>query len=176
MKNKSYKENLNHIKTFIFDVDGVLTDGNIMVTTEGEMYRSVNTKDGYAIKLALSKGFKVVIISGGINKGIEKRFRLLGLSDVYLGSENKLEALQDLTDNYNLNLHEILYMGDDIPDIPVMEKVGVSCCPADAVIDVKRISNYISCIEGGKGCVREIIEQTLRVQDKWIIDFKSIIE
>ena len=170
MKTKNYKSILPKIKTFIFDVDGVLTDGKILVTTEGEMYRSLDTKDGYAMKCALVQGFKIVIISGGTNEGIRNRFKALGVYDIYLGANHKLDAYQDLIDNYNLNSEEILYVGDDVPDIPVMEKVGVGCCPSDAVSDVKIIADYISHKRGGEGCVREIIEQVLRVQGKWRLD------
>lgn len=170
MKNKNYKTILPQIKTFIFDVDGVLTDGKVLVTSEGEMYRSVDTKDGYAVKCALVQGYKIVIISGGTNEGIRDRFKALGIYDIYLGAHHKIEAYQDLIDNYNLNPDEILYVGDDVPDIPVMEKVGLSCCPADASSDVKAIVDYVSHKKGGEGCVREIIEQVLRVQGKWSLD------
>ena len=142
---------IKRIKTFIFDVDGVLTDGRILLTTEGEMYRSVNTKDGYAIKLAINTGFKIAIISAGINEGVKKRFKALGVIDIFLGAEKKIDTLKEIIDNYNLNVNNILYMGDDIPDIEVMKKVGLSCCPSDAVTEVKNISNYISSKKGGKG-------------------------
>ena len=170
MSNKNYKSLLPKIKTFIFDVDGVLTDGKVLLTSEGDMLRSLDTKDGYAIKCALIQGYKIVIISGGINEGIRERFKALGVYDIYLGAHHKLDSFQDLVDNYRLNPEEILYVGDDLPDIPVMKKVGVSCCPADAVSDVKTIVNYISHKNGGQGCVREIIEQVLRVQGKWSLD------
>ena len=170
MKNKNYKTILPQIKTFIFDVDGVLTDGKVLVTSEGEMYRAVDTKDGYAIKCALVQGYKIVIISGGTNEGIRDRFKALGIFDIYLGAHHKTEAYHDLMGNYNLNPDEILYVGDDVPDIPVMEKVGLSCCPADASSDVKVIVDYVSHKKGGEGCVREIIEQVLRVQGKWNLD------
>ena len=167
MTNINYKAILPQIKTFIFDVDGVLTDGKILVTTQGEMYRAVDTKDGYAIKCALMEGYKIVIISGGTNEGIRKRFKALGIYDIYLGAHHKMDAYQDLMDNYALNPQEILCVGDDVPDIPVMEKVGLSCCPSDAVSDVKAMVDYVSHKKGGQGCVREIIEQVLRVQGKW---------
>ena len=170
MTNKNYKAILPQIKTFIFDVDGVLTDGKVLVTTKGEMFRALDTKDGYAIKCAIVQGYKIVIISGGTNEGIRNRFKALGISDIYLGAHHKLDPFQDLIDNYDLNPEEILFVGDDIPDIPVMGKVGISCCPADAVSDVKSIVNYISHKNGGQGCVREIIEQVLRVQGKWSLD------
>jgi len=130
----------------------------------------IDTKDGYAIKCALLKGFKIAIITGGRNEAVRERFKELGVFDIYLGAHHKLDAYQDLMDNYDLKAEEILYIGDDIPDIPVMEKVGLGCCPADAVPDVKARADYISHKKGGEGCVRELIEQVLRVQGKWSLD------
>ena len=167
MKMKNYKNLLPNIKTFIFDVDGVLTDGKILITNEGELLRTFDTKDGYAMKCALVQGYKIVIITGGRNKGVEERFKELGVFDIYMGAHHKTEAYQDLLDNYDLDPETILYLGDDVPDIPVMEKVGLGCCPADAVSDVKAMADYVSHKNGGEGCVREIIEQVLRVQGKW---------
>ncbi|MDB3862107.1 HAD-IIIA family hydrolase [Flavobacteriaceae bacterium] len=167
---KNYKLLLPQIKTFIFDVDGVLTDGKILIHTDGELLRSFDTKDGYAIKCALLKGFKVVIITGGRNEAVRERFKELGVFDIYLGAHHKLDAFQDLMDNHDLNPEEILYIGDDVPDIPVMEKVGLGCCPSDAVSDVKAMADYVSHKKGGEGCVRELIEQVLRVQGKWSLD------
>ena len=163
----NYKQRLYQITTLLFDVDGVLTDGKVIITTEGEMYRQMDTKDGYALKCALDAGLKIVIISGGTNEGVRNRLKALGVYDIYLGAHHKLDAYQDILDNYDLKPENMLYMGDDVPDIPVMEKVGVSCCPQDAVTDVLQISDYISPKKGGEGCVREIIEQVLRVQGKW---------
>ena len=167
---KNYKHLLPKIKTFIFDVDGVLTDGKILINSDGELLRSFDTKDGYAMKCALVKGFKIAIITGGRNEAVRERFKELGVIDIYLGAHNKLDAYQDLMDNYDLNPEEILYIGDDIPDIPVMEKVGLGCCPADAASDVKAMADYVSHKKGGEGCVRELIEQVLRVQGKWSLD------
>ena len=167
---KNYKQLLPNIKTFIFDVDGVLTDGKILIHSDGELLRTFDTKDGYAIKCALLKGFKIAIITGGRNEAVRERFKELGVFDIYLGAHHKLDAYQDLMDNYDLKAEEILYIGDDIPDIPVMEKVGLGCCPADAVPDVKARADYISHKKGGEGCVRELIEQVLRVQGKWSLD------
>ncbi len=164
---KNYKSKLFKIKTFIFDVDGVLTDGKVLVTTEGEMYRALDTKDGYAMKYAMMKGFKFAIISGGTNEGIRNRFQALGVKDIYLGAHEKSAAYEELVNNHKLKSDEILYVGDDIPDIPLIKKVGVSCCPSDAVTDVKSVVDYVSHKKGGEGCVREIIEQVLRVQEKW---------
>ena len=167
---KNYKNLLPSIKTFIFDVDGVLTDGKILITNEGEFLHSFDTKDGYAMKCALVQGYKIVIISGGRNQGVEERFKELGVFDIYMGIHYKLDAFQDLLDNYDLDPETILYVGDDVPDIPVMDKVGLGCCPADAVSDVKNMADYVSHKNGGEGCVREIIEQVLRVQGKWRLD------
>lgn len=167
---KNYKHLLPKIKTFIFDVDGVLTDGKILINSDGELLRSFDTKDGYAMKCALVKGFKIAIITGGRNEAVRERFKELGVIDIYLGAHHKLDAYQDLMDNYDLNPEEILYIGDDIPDIPVMEKVGLGCCPADAASDVKAMVDYVSHKKGGEGCVRELIEQVLRVQGKWSLD------
>jgi len=149
-------------------VDGVLTNGKILVTSKGKMLREMNTKDGFIIKYALDEGFKIFIISGGTNKGVRERLKDLGIEEIFLGKDSKNSTYEMLIKKHNLNENEILYMGDDVPDIPVMKKVGVPCCPNDAVPDVKQISIYISKKNGGQGCVRDIIEQTLRVQNKWI--------
>ena len=168
MENKNYKELLKEITTFILDVDGVLTNGKILVTSKGKMLREMNTKDGFIIKYALDKGFKVFIISGGTNKGVKERLKDLGIDEIFLGESTKKDTYDKLIKKYNLKKNEIVYMGDDIPDMPVMKKIGVPCCPNDAVPDVKQISIYISKKNGGQGCVRDIIEQTLRVQNKWL--------
>ena len=168
MENKNYKELLKEITTFILDVDGVLTNGKILVTSKGKMLREMNTKDGFIIKYALDKGFKIFIISGGKNKGVKERLKDLGIEEIFLGEHTKKDTYEKLIKKYNLKRNEIVYMGDDIPDIPVMKKIGVPCCPNDAVPDVKQISIYVSKKNGGQGCVRDIIEQTLRVQNKWL--------
>ena len=168
MENKNYKKLLKKITTFILDVDGVLTNGKILITSKGKMLREMNTKDGFIIKYALDEGFKIFIISGGTNKGVRERLKDLGIEEIFLGKDSKNSTYEMLIKKHNLNENEILYMGDDVPDIPVMKKVGVPCCPNDAVPDVKQISIYISKKNGGQGCVRDIIEQTLRVQNKWI--------
>lgn len=164
----SYKEKLNQITTFIFDVDGVLTDGSLILMPTGEMVRTMHTKDGYAMQLAIKKGFRIAVITGGRDKMVEERLKYLGLTDIYLGVRDKYDAYQDLLFSYNLKPSEICYMGDDVPDIEVMRDVGLSCCPNDAVADVRAMAEYISLIDGGKGCVRDIIEQTLKVQGKWL--------
>ncbi len=173
MTDKSYKEYLNHITTFIFDVDGVLTDGTITITTTGEQLRRMNIKDGYAMKTAVDAGYNVCIISGGSNEGVRKRLQGLGIKDIYLGAHNKVIQYEEYVNNYNLKADEIIYVGDDIPDHPVMSLVGLPCCPQDAAIEIKAISKYISHKKGGKGCVRDIIEQVMKVQGKWDGNFDA---
>ncbi len=170
---KSYKEYLVDITTFIFDVDGVLTDGTITVTTNGEMLRRMNIKDGFALKTAVDAGFNVCIISGGSNEGVRKRLAGLGIKDIYLGAHNKIEQLNDYLSNYNIKTESVLYMGDDIPDYPVMKLAGLPCCPQDAAPEIKAISKYISHKNGGKGAVRDVIEQVLKVQGKWNGNFNA---
>jgi len=173
MEEKSYKEYLEHITTFIFDVDGVLTDGTVTITTTGEMLRRMNIKDGYALKTAVDKGFNICVISGGSNEGVRQRLKGLGIKDIYLGAHNKIEQLKDYLNIYNIETKNVLYMGDDIPDVPVMKLVGLPCCPQDAVAEIKAISKYISHKNGGKGAVRDIIEQVLKVQEKWNGNFDA---
>lgn len=173
MENKSYKEYLKHITTFIFDIDGVLTDGSVMVTTTGEMLRSMNIKDGYALKTAVNKGFNICAISGGSNEGVRIRLNGLGITDVFLGAHNKIEQLNQYLSSKSIDLKNVLYMGDDIPDYPVMTLVGLPTCPQDAVPEIKAISKYVSHKNGGKGAARDVIEQVLKVQDKWQDSFDA---
>lgn len=170
---KSYKEYLEHISTFIFDVDGVLTDGSVTITTTGEMLRKMNIKDGYALKTAVDKGFKVCIISGGTNEGVRFRLKGLGIKDVFLGAHNKIEQLVQYLSVNDIKAENCLFMGDDIPDYPVMQMVGLPCCPQDAVPEIKEISKYVSHKHGGKGAVRDVIEQVLKVQGKWMTNFDA---
>ncbi|TVZ60000.1 3-deoxy-D-manno-octulosonate 8-phosphate phosphatase (KDO 8-P phosphatase) [Flavobacteriaceae bacterium MAR_2010_105] len=173
MEDKSYKEYLEHITTFIFDVDGVLTDGTIMVTTTGEMLRTMHTKDGFALKTALMAGFKVCVISGGTNEGVRVRLEGLGVTDIYLGAHNKIDQLNDYLNSNNIKAENVLYMGDDIPDYPVMKLIGLPTCPQDAVPEIKGISKYVSHKNGGRGAVRDVIEQVLKVQGKWNGNFDA---
>ena len=170
---KSYKEYLHHITTFIFDVDGVLTDGTVIINTDGELLRTMNIKDGYALKTAVQQGFNVGIISGGKNEGVRKRLKGLGITDIYLGAHHKVDQLDEYMDIYDIKPENVLYMGDDIPDLPVMQLVGLPTCPQDAVAEIKEVSKYVSFKNGGKGCVRDVIEQVLKVQGKWISDFDA---
>jgi 3-deoxy-D-manno-octulosonate 8-phosphate phosphatase (KDO 8-P phosphatase) len=164
---KSYKEIMPQITTFMFDVDGVLTNGMITITTTGELIRTMNIKDGYALKTAVNEGFRICIISGGSNEGVRSRLQNLGITDIYLGTHNKMEQFEEYIEIHKLNPEEILFMGDDIPDYKVMKKVGLPSCPKDAVPEIQDISIYISQKKGGNGCVRDVIEQVLKVQGKW---------
>ncbi len=170
---KNYKEILPQINTLIFDVDGVLTDGTVTIFPDGEMVRKMNIKDGYALKTAVDNGFNICIISGGTNQSVKKRLQGLGIKDIYLGAHNKIIQLHDYLDKKHINLKNVLYMGDDIPDYPVMELVGLPTCPQDAAPEIKQISMYISHKKGGKGAVRDIIEQVMKVQNKWSANFDA---
>ena len=167
---KSYKEIMNDITTFIFDVDGVLTDSSVFVTNEGEILRTMNIRDGYAMKAAVESGYNVCIISGGSNEGVRVRLRNLGITDIHLGTPDKVETFKEYTELYNINPEQVLYMGDDIPDYLVMNLVGLPCCPADAVQEIKQISKYISPINGGKGCGRDVIEKVLKLNGHGDLD------
>jgi 3-deoxy-D-manno-octulosonate 8-phosphate phosphatase (KDO 8-P phosphatase) len=160
-------QQLEEITTFIFDVDGVLTTGDIIAAESGELLRTFNIKDGYALQLAVRKGFQVCIISGGRGAAMQKRFEGLGIADVHLGAGDKVAIFNAFLSKYNLRPEEVLYMGDDIPDYNVMKLVGLPTCPADACPEIKAISKYISPYTGGKTAVRDVIEKVLRVQHKW---------
>lgn len=170
---KSYKEIMNSITTFIFDVDGVLTDGTVHVSPTGEMLREMNIRDGFALKAAVESGYHVCIISGGSNEGVRIRLRNLGITDIHLGSPNKVETFKEYIELYNIEAENVLYMGDDIPDYHVMQLVGLPTCPQDASPEIKTISKYISHKNGGKGAVREVIEQVMKVQEKWHLHFNG---
>jgi 3-deoxy-D-manno-octulosonate 8-phosphate phosphatase (KDO 8-P phosphatase) len=166
----NYKSLLSKVTTFIFDYDGVLTDGTVILTSDGDALRTANVKDGYAMQLAVKKGFNVAIISGGNSSSMNRRFEALKIRDFFLGVENKLEKFHSYLKEKNVRPDQVLYMGDDIPDFKAMKEAGVPCCPADAVPEIKAIAKYISALDGGKGCVRDVIEQTLKVQDKWMTE------
>ena len=164
---KSYKEIMNDITTFIFDVDGVLTDGSVHITPTGEMLRTMNIRDGFAMKAAIESGYNVCIISGGSNEGVRTRLRNLGITDIYMATPDKVETFEEYCELYTILPESVLYMGDDIPDFHVMQLVGLSTCPQDSSPEIKGISNYISHKNGGKGAARDVIEQVMKVQGKW---------
>ena len=155
------------IDTFLLDVDGVLTDGCVTVLTNGDMLRKMNVKDGYALKTAIDAGFNICIISGGSNEGVRLRLKGLGITDIYLGAHNKIEQLNDYFEKKQIKSENVLYMGDDIPDLCAMQHVGVAACPNDASSEVKKVSDFISKKNGGEGCVRDIIELIMRAQGNW---------
>ncbi len=163
-----FKEELKKIKAFIFDVDGVLSHQDMNLSPEGELIRTSCTKDGYAIMYSIKKGYIIAVISGGGAPGVQERFTRLGIKEIYLRIENKVDALKDIMQKYNLQPEEIMYMGDDIPDYNVMKMVGLPVCPIDACEEIKIISKYISDIEGGKGCVRDVISQVLKAKGDWM--------
>lgn len=170
---KSYKEIMPKITTFMFDVDGVLTNGMIHISSTGELTRLMNTKDGFALKTAVEKGFNICIISGGANEGVRKRLEGLGIQDIYLGAHHKVEFFEEYIAKRAIKPEQILYMGDDLPDYPVMKLVGLATCPKDAVAEIQNISHYVSQKKGGLGCVRDVIEQVLKVQGKWGENFNA---
>lgn len=164
---KSYKEHLPGITTLIFDVDGVFTDGMVSVMPDGQLIRRLSSKDSYAVQYAIKKGYLVALITGGNSIAVRDSFQSLGVHDVFLESMDKKKVFDDFILKKELSVEEILYMGDDIPDYEVMSLAGVAACPADASAEIKSISHYVSHKKGGEGCVRDIIEQTLKVQGKW---------
>jgi len=163
----NYKEKFKDINTFIFDVDGVLTNGGLYIFPEGNFVRKMNAKDGFALKLALKMGYNIAIITGGREPNIKERLEKLGIDNVFLNAHNKLPILNKYLSENNIDPKTSLYMGDDIPDLKPMQKVGLACCPKDAVHEIKEICDYISNIKGGDGCVRDVIEQVLKVNNKW---------
>jgi 3-deoxy-D-manno-octulosonate 8-phosphate phosphatase (KDO 8-P phosphatase) len=171
----NYKEKLKHITTFIFDYDGVLTNGNVILTNDGEALRTSNVRDGYAMQYAIKKGYKIAVISGGRSDAIAKRFKTLDVHDVFMSVCDKIEVYDDYLKKNKLKKDEILFMGDDIPDYPLMKRAGVATCPANAAEEIKSVAAYISNINGGDGCVRDVIEQVLKVHCKWFDEQAAFI-
>jgi 3-deoxy-D-manno-octulosonate 8-phosphate phosphatase (KDO 8-P phosphatase) len=165
----NFKERLPGITTLMFDVDGVMTDGKVLVMDSGEMVRNMNSKDGYALHLAVSKGYRLVVISGGQNGAVKKALARTGITDVFIGVHDKLGCYQEYLSQHGLRNEEVMFMGDDLPDHEIMSRVGVAACPNDAAVEIKALSIYVSPKKGGEGCVRDIIEQILRAQNKWDI-------
>jgi 3-deoxy-D-manno-octulosonate 8-phosphate phosphatase (KDO 8-P phosphatase) len=157
----------HNINTFVFDVDGVLTDGSVLLLENGLQARQMNIKDGLGLQMAVKNGYKVIIISGAASEPVINRFRYLGIDEIHLGVSDKLYFLTIFIEQNGLQWDKILYMGDDLPDVEVLQKVGLSCCPADAAVEVKQVSKYISPINGGYGCVRDVIEKVLKLNNHW---------
>ena len=155
------------ITTFIFDIDGVLTDGTLLVLGDGLQARQMHVKDGFGMQMAMKQGYGVFIVSGGVSEESRKRLEYLGIKEIHLGVGDKINFIEGLLKSNKIKWDEVLYMGDDLPDLPIMSKVGLSACPADAVSEVKNVVKYISPINGGWGCVRDVIEKVLKVNGHW---------
>ncbi len=163
----NYKEKLHSIKAFVFDYDGVMTDGNLWIGDDNNVIRSGNVKDGYALQYAVKKGYEIAIISGGRGDSICRRMKMLGIESVFVESANKKEVFFNYLKDKGLRADEVLFMGDDIPDYDLMLEAGVATCPSDAVEEIKSVADYISSYSGGKGCVRDVIEQVMRLHNQW---------
>lgn len=170
LKNLNFKEKLKNLETLIFDIDGVLSASNVLISETGELLRSTNVKDGYILRYAIKKGLRVIILSGGTNESVKIRYEALGIPDVIIKSKRKIDDFAKLKEKYNLDEGKTLYMGDDIPDYELLKTVGLACCPADAADEIKEISLYVSSKKSGEGCVRDITEQVLRAKGLWMDD------
>ncbi len=167
MAESSYKKFLK-VRTFVFDMDGVLTDGSMLVMGNDAWYRTMNVKDGYALQLAAKKGYKISVVSGSTAPEVGERLRKLGIDDVYFGVRDKKEFLVDYFKKKSIDPGSVLFMGDDMPDLEAMKWCGVAACPADAVAEITTISHYISPYPGGRGCVRDVIEKVMKLNGHWI--------
>ena len=167
-KNTNYKTRLKSITTFVLDVDGVLTNGKVILEASGEMTRTMSTRDGYIIQRALKKGYNVCIITLGNSKMVENRMNYLGVNDVFSSVENKLDTLNSYCSSKNITLKNVLYMGDDMPDIDCIKSVSIGTCPNDAVPEIREVADYISHVNGGDGCVRDVMEQVLKINNDWV--------
>ena len=164
----NFKEKLKNVKAFAFDVDGVFSLPSVLLHPSGEMLRTANIKDGYAVFHAIKMKYPIAIITGGDSEIVRQRYSKLGVKHIYLKSQNKMIDFNDFLEKENLDAADVLYMGDDIPDYPVLKAVGVATCPADAAVEIKSVSEYISHRNGGEGCVRDVVEQVLRSQENWM--------
>lgn len=164
---------LKKITTIIFDVDGVLSCSTIPMNSEGQPMRTVNIKDGYAIQLAAKLGLRIAIITGGTDDAIVKRYDKLGVKHIFMSCAVKIKTYEELCQQYNISDEEVIYVGDDVPDYEIMQRVGCPCCPADACSDIKNISSYVSPNTGGNGCARDIIEQVMRAKGLWLSSAKA---
>ncbi|MDQ3112471.1 MAG: 3-deoxy-D-manno-octulosonate 8-phosphate phosphatase [Bacteroidota bacterium] len=163
----NFKQRLNKVKAFVFDIDGVLTDGTIQFNSDNTTSRSFNARDGFALQRAVNEGWTVAIISAAKDENLRQRFKNLGLQEVYLGALDKEETFKEFTTVYGFAEEEVLYMGDDLPDLLAMRRAGIPCCPNDAASEIRDMCVYVSPFKGGNGCVRDVIEQVLRLTKKW---------
>lgn len=165
----NFKERLNKITTIMFDVDGVLTDGSVLALENGDMVRNLYSKDGYALNQAIAKGYRICVISGGNNVAVKQALARNGVTDFFIREHDKLACYKSYLATHRLADEEVMFMGDDLPDHEIMTRVGVAACPNDAVPEIREICHYISPKNGGRGCVRDIIEQVMKCQGKWEI-------
>ena len=163
----NYKSLLNDITAFVFDVDGVFTDSSVQITSSGELLRTMSVRDGYAVKQAVDAGYIICVITGGKNVGVKLRLEGLGVKEVHLGVKDKISVIKRFLEQEQLQQHQVAYMGDDLPDLEAIQLAGLKSCPQDAVPEIKAVCDYVSHRDGGKGCVRDLVEQVMRVQDKW---------
>ncbi len=168
MKTHNVLDKFKQITTFVFDVDGVLTDGTLVILPNGVMARNMNTKDGYVLQLAIKQGYNIIIISGGNSPEVVFRLNSLGITHIHMKTENKLHILNKHLSEHNISMSNVLFMGDDVPDMNAMQSVFLPTCPSDAVQDILAISEYVSPYPGGKGCVRDVIEKVMKLQNKWL--------
>ncbi|MCP3928188.1 MAG: HAD hydrolase family protein [Bacteroidetes bacterium] len=163
----NYLEPFRNINTFIFDVDGVMTNSDVLITEKGELLRKMSVRDGYAIRQAVNFGYNLAVITGGRSQGVEDRLRNLGILHIFSDVQDKFSVYEQYAYNQSIPKGKILYMGDDIPDYDIMRKVGVAACPNDAIPEILNIAQYVSPYKGGEGCVRDVIEKVLRLHGKW---------
>ena len=161
-------DKLQEINTIILDVDGVLTDSSVYIQEDGILMRKMSVRDGFAMKYAINNGYRIIIITGGKSQGVIKRLEDLGVTEIYSGIENKLETINELVEIHNLDLSRTAYMGDDFPDYEALRLVCLSTCPSNAIPEIRAICQYISPLKGGQGCVRDLIEKIMKVQEKWV--------
>ena len=171
----NFKEDIARVKAFVFDVDGVMTDGGIIPTPDGDFIRRYYAKDGYAMAYAIREGYKICVISGGRGEMLRRRLEMLGVERMYLNCMDKITAIKEFMSDYDLAAEEVIYMGDDIPDLECMRLVGIPVCPADACMEVIEASRYVSEYNGGHGAVRDIVEQVLRVQGRWAKNLQGVL-
>ena len=171
----NFKEDIARVKAFVFDVDGVMTDGGIIPTPDGDFIRRYYAKDGYAMAYAIREGYKICVISGGRGEMLRRRLEMLGVERMYLNCMDKITAIKEFMADYELAAEEVIYMGDDIPDLECMRLVGIPVCPADACMEVIEASRYVSEYNGGHGAVRDIVEQVLRVQGRWAKNLQGVL-
>ncbi len=172
----NFKEDIALCQALVLDVDGVLTDGSLTPTLDGDFIRTYNVKDGYAVAYAVKMGYKICVITGGRGENLRHRMSMLGITDLYIDCMDKRAAIEEFCANNSVELAQVIYMGDDIPDLECMRMVGMPVAPRDAVMEVIDAARYVSEYNGGRGCVRDIIEQWLRAHGKWALNSRGVTD